>query len=70
MLFDFAHDPGRETAKQAIPGTHVEERPANKGMGGPDRFHDDDLLTPVLDLQADGITDHQEDAESQGTGEN
>src|SRR5690606_4587688 len=52
--------PGDQSRAQAIERAHVEEGPAHVAIGATDQLDHLDLGAPILDVQADGVADHQQ----------
>lgn len=60
---------GPETSGDSVVDPAVEERAANKGVGGADHLEDLNFLAGVLDVEADGVADDEEGGERKEEGE-
>src|SRR5690606_623347 len=59
------HQPGQQAGAQAIQRAQVEEGTAHVAVGSAHQFDDLDLLAAVLDMQADGVADYQQQGQHQ-----
>src|SRR5690606_894389 len=57
---DKHQDPGQNAATQAIPKARIEEGAPHEGVGPAHQLDNHDLLAPVLDVETNGITHHQQ----------
>lgn len=61
--------PGQTAATDTVQCPHIEEGPAHVTVGTADELDHLDLGAAVFDMQADGITDHQQQRGNQNQGQ-